>query len=188
MKGYRERFRLAGVHESVSKPASWSPKSSGSLKTPRLRLLNRYCVSQINRTAAFGYIISIPSRNFHGDVALHHGLAPETGVQCQTGGHLDAVGFIVFHFRKICVTRFHDHVARGTGATPAASVFELKAVVQRNIQKRTAEAMFGVGHAFRVVVDRDVLGKKGNFGHYILRVANASNGCRIPFVDLFDRV
>ncbi len=68
----------------------------GSLTTLLLAHWNR--VAEIHRPAAFADVIAVPRRNLDFDVTFHHALAAQARFERETGGHVQAVGFLIGHF------------------------------------------------------------------------------------------
>lgn len=106
----------------------------------------------------------------------------------QPGRGFDAVGFVVLDFREIGVSRFHDDVARCAGAAPAARMFQMQSIVQRNIQQRALQPVFRIRHGVRIVIDRDIGWQKRNFWHFPLEYRRGEGDAAGKFLDMFDRV
>ena len=85
-------------------------------------------------------------------------------------GHIQAIGFIVFHFAQIRLAAFHDHVAGGASAVAAAGMLKVHSVVHGDIEERGLLPMLAVGHSGRIKLDRHASRQKSNFRH-ILSIA-----------------
>ena len=93
-------------------------------------------VAEVYGPPAFTYVVAIPGWDFHFHIALHDALAAEARAQRQARRHVEPVSLVVVHLRKILHTLRHDDVACRTGAVATASVFQVNAVVQADIQDR----------------------------------------------------
>lgn len=89
----------------------------------------------VGRSVAFADVITIPVGNKDSNVAFDDGLATEAGVELEIGGLLDAVEFVVVHFREVFGARFDDHVAGGACAASAAGMFEVEIKIHRHIKQ-----------------------------------------------------
>ena len=94
-----------------------------------LLLTHWNCVAKIHGSAALADVIPIPGRNFHIHIALNDALAAQSRFQRQSRGHVQAVRFVVIHFRKILQALCHNYVAGGAGAVSPAGMFEMDSKV-----------------------------------------------------------
>ncbi len=107
-----------------------------------LLLAHRDRVAQVHRPAAFTDVVAVPGRDLDFDVALNHTLAAQARFQREPGGHVQAVGFLIGHLRKVLHALVNDHVAGGAGAVAAAGVFQVDSEVQADVQDRFGEPVF----------------------------------------------
>jgi len=98
-------------------------------------------VAEVHRSPAFAHIVAVPGWDLNFHIALHDALAAQARAQCQTSGHIEPVTLVVIHLGKIFHSLRHDDVAGSTGAVAAASVFQVNAVVQADIQYRLGLAV-----------------------------------------------
>ena len=63
----------------------------------------------------------------------------------QIGGHVEAIGFVVFHFAEQLFAFEHMDVAGGAGVVAAAGMVEKDPMIQGDIQERLALAMIFIG-------------------------------------------
>ena len=98
------------------------------------------------QTAAFTDEILIPTRDFYYDVALNNGLTAQAGMEGQSGSHVEPIGFVFIHFRKIVVAFFDDDVASCTGTAAAAGMIKMNAEVHADIEDRFGFAMLSIRH------------------------------------------
>ena len=125
-------------------------------------------VTQIDGTAAFTHVVTVPGRDFDDDVALHDGLAAEPGMQREAGRHVQAVGFVIVHLRQVPVCPvLHDHVTGRTGAASTAGVFEMNAVIQSDVEEGFRLPMIGIRKLTRFEFHSPAFGQERHFGHVV---------------------
>ena len=111
----------------------------------RLLLPGRNRIAKVHRPAALAHVIAVPGRNLDLDVTFHHALAAQARFQRETRGHVQAVGFLIGHFRKILHALVHDDVAGSAGAVAAAGMFQVNSEVEADVQDRSGQPVFLVG-------------------------------------------
>lgn len=126
----------------------------------------RDSISEVHGSAAFTYIITIPGRNFDGDIALYDALATQAGLESQARRHIEAVRFVVVHFGEVIQALRNDHVTGSAGAISTAGVFEMNAKMEANVQQGLGFAVFGVRQLSRLILHGFPV--NGNFWHVLL--------------------
>lgn len=86
-------------------------------------------------------------------------------MQGETGSHVQAISLVVVHLREISIALFHNDVASGAGAVPAACVLQVEVVVERNVQERLGLAMLLIRKPARLELDRDISGQESHLWH-----------------------
>src|SRR5208283_2843651 len=92
-------------------------------------------------------VISVPRRYLNHDFAwlLDHGLASQTRVELQIGGHVEAVRFVVVHLAEKFFALLHHDVTSSASAVSAASVLQMQAKIHGHVQDRLWLAVLLIG-------------------------------------------
>jgi hypothetical protein len=93
-------------------------------------------VAQVHGAATLADIVAVPGGNLYINITLDDALAAEARSQGQTRSHVETVGLVIVHLRQVFHTVFNDDVAGGARTIAAASVLELDAEIQTNVEKR----------------------------------------------------
>ena len=123
-------------------------------------------VAEVHGAAAFTDVVAIPRRDFDFDIAGDHALAAEAGFQSEAGGHIQAIGFVVVHFREILHALGDDDVAGGAGTVAATGVLQVDPVVQADVEDRFWLAVLFVRKLSGLELDG--LAINGNLRHILL--------------------
>ncbi len=115
---------------------------------------------------AFADVVAVPVGDVNGDIAFHHSLAAEAGVQLEVGGLFHAVDFVIFHFGQVVGTLFGDDVAGGAGAASTTGMFQVKAEIHGDIEQRTGQAVAFIRQLAFLVFECLVGGEKSYLGHF----------------------
>lgn len=91
-------------------------------------------------------------------------------MQGESGGHVQAIGLIVFHFTQIVVRAFaDDDMTGGAGTATAAGVFKGDAEIQAHVEDGFGFAVLAIGEfaGFKLYgFGLSALGgNDGDFGH-----------------------
>lgn len=116
--------------------------------------------------ATLAYVVFVPGRDFTNYIALYDSLAAQTGMQRESGSHVEAVCLVVIHLRQIAVSAIlNDDVARGAGAIPSARMLEVNAEMEAHIENAFRLPVFSVGQLAGFEFHGSALGQDGEFRH-----------------------
>src|SRR5688572_4172839 len=132
--------------------------------------------------AAFLHVISRVHGEFHGDVALDHGLAAKAGVRPQVPGRVQAIELVVLGFAQILLPLHDIQVTGCAGAAASARMLEPHAVVHRHIEERLRQAVTVVRHLAVFELDDGLFPilDKGDLWHYTSVTFFPASASRTP--------
>jgi hypothetical protein len=114
---------------------------------------------------SFADVVPVPVRNHYRHITLHHCLTTQPGIQLKIGCLFHPIDLIIFNLRKIVHALFDDHVTGGARAASSTRVFQMEAIVHRDIEQRFGEPVALVGQFARFKFKRLVSGQKSHLGH-----------------------
>ena len=118
-----------------------------------------------------GNIVAIPRGDLYNNFTRLRdlGLTAEARIQLQIGGHVQAVGLVVVHFREILGAFLYPDVTSRAGAVAAAGVVERDTEVQCHIENRLFFAVIFIGQFAVLELHSLALGQKCDLNYVFAR-------------------
>lgn len=130
---------------------------------------------KVERPALLAYIVAIPWRDFHADIAFDEdSLTTETRGQLEIRRQFEPVELVIFGNREILRAVSDPNVTCCACTHPTTCVFQLYARIESNVQNRGGLTVTRIRKCRWIEFDGIVLIQKRDFRHISERPANLS--------------